>query len=1217
LKPLDLANTPLEGINLIEASAGTGKTYTIEGLFLRLILEKQLQVDQILVVTFTKAATEELKNRIRSKLLQAEKAFTNGERSDTLINALLDRMPNPNTAAALIHDALVNFDRAPIFTIHGFCARILFDHAFETSNLFDTELVTDSSEWEREVAEDFWRRHLYDAPLECISYLTQTLKGPSSFQQLLGKIGAADMNIIPQIDRPALESLPTFRKAYDRLRKQWFHARPAVKKALRDPSLSGTQYGSLKVDQKSKSITKRDRIILSLVENMDQFVAPNNTGFPLFKNFEKLTAQKIKTSARKGQTPPGHDFFNLCDTLFGCAADLEADLQQYLVYLKSRLLVLAPTELRSQKSQKNIQFFDDLLILVKQALLSERANPLANAVRLKYRAALVDEFQDTDSVQYEIFSRLFPDPDSLLFMIGDPKQAIYSFRGADIFSYLKAARDAQTQFTLTENWRSEPRLITAVNTLFSNVKHPFLIEDISFDPARAGKNHTGQTEEDITPMTVWYLDSRLYSDKGKPVTKTAATRLIAEAVAEEIYRIVKPQGRLWQPGDIAVLVRTNRQARLIKTCLSARGLPSVLHSTGNIFDSREAMEMEKILLSISAPNNPGLVKAALAMDMMGARGEDLLAADLNVDLWEDQMVRVREYAQLWQRSGFMQMFRTLMSREHIRQRLLSYTDGERRLTNVLHLAEIIHQESTRRNLGINGVLKWLAEQRDPHSPRLEEHQLRLESDAHAVTIVTIHKSKGLEYPVVFCPYGWEGSFVKDHDIIFHKPDASTNEQHLTMDLGSDSHATNLVSAQNELLAENIRLLYVALTRAKFKCYLAWGRINTAESSALAYLLHSETEAQTKRQPADRVAELKRQITAKSDAERLTELSMLAKRSNGTVEVVSLPGASDRYFSAPDAAAQSLHCRTFSGSVADSFRVSSYSALVSQRTADIDLPDRDATAEFVRAMDDGVAGQIQSNPSTTPEGIFAFPKGAHAGNFFHDLLEHLDYSAGTSDASYETIQHTLQAYGFDNSWQDVIADTLSHVLHVPLMPHWPELTLSAIEFGQRINEMEFYFPLKNIRPSTLQKVFKRHAHDQGGQDFPVQMEKLIFNPVGGFLKGYIDLVFEYQGRIFLVDWKSNYLGPTIDSYQHDALGVAMRAHYYILQYHLYVLALCEYLRLKNTAFRYENTFGGAVYLFIRGLDHRRSPEYGVYFDRPKATLINALGKSLIPDFEKFI
>jgi exodeoxyribonuclease V beta subunit len=1216
LKPLDLINCSLEGINLIEASAGTGKTYTIEGLFLRLILERQLQVDQILVVTFTKAATEELKDRVRTKLLQAEEAFTNGQSNDSLLDALLERMPNHGPAVASIHDALVNFDRAPIFTIHAFCARVLFEHAFETSNLFDTELVSDSSEWEREVAEDFWRRHLYDAPLECIGYLTRELRGPSSLQQLLGKIGAADINIIPQIGKPALDSLSAFRKAYDRVCKQWFCARTAVEKTLRDPALSGTQYGSLKALPKRESITKRDLNILSLIDDMDRYVAPNSTGFPLFNNFEKFTAQKLKTSTRKGHTPPSLNFFHLCDDLYRRAAKLETELQQHLVYLKARLLVSGPSELRAQKSQKNIQFFDDLLILVKQALVTKKGHPLADAVRHKYRAALVDEFQDTDSVQYEIFSRLFADQSSLLFMIGDPKQAIYSFRGADIFSYLKAAKDAQTKFTLSENWRSKPPLIAAINTLFSHVKRPFLFKDISFEPAQAGKNHEEKASEGITPMTLWYLDSRPYSDKAKPVTKTLATRLVAEAVADEIFRLVCSENGSCQPGDMAVLVRTNRQARIINTHLSARGLPSVLHSTGNIFDSREAMEIEKLLLSVSAPNKPEFLKAALAMDMMGARGEDLLTADLNLDQWEDQLIRIREYAQLWQRSGFMQMFRTLMNREQIRQRLLSFTDGERRLTNVLHLAEIIHQESMRRNLGMNGVLKWLAEQRDPKSPRLEEHQLRLESDAKAVNIVTIHKSKGLEYPVVFCPYGWEGSFVKDADIIFHKSDPCANQQHLTIDLGSESYATHLIHAQNELLAENIRLLYVALTRAKSKCYLAWGRINTAESSALAYLLHTENATFNDRQPVDMVAEVKRQVNAKSDADRLADLSMLAKRSNGCIEVVSLPEPSDGHLSAQSDRSEHLRCRNFSGSIDTSWRVSSYSALISRQSADIDLPDRDALEERVRHTSDRIESKIESPKAPVPNGIFAFPKGSRAGNFFHDLLEQLDYTAGSADAFKNIILHMLQAYGFDDTWQDIIADTVSHVLHVPLIPQLPELTLSAIGIHQRINEMEFYFPLNTIEPSTLQAVFRRHGHHQGRINFPVHLQKLTFSPVGGFMKGYIDLVFQYRHQFFLIDWKSNYLGPTIDSYHRDALDAVMHHNFYVLQYHIYVLALCQYLRQQNSGFQYQTDFGGVLYIFIRGIDHRRSPESGIYFERPEAALVSDLGQALIPDFEKF-
>ncbi|MDX1709017.1 MAG: 3'-5' exonuclease, partial [Desulfobacterales bacterium] len=835
----------------------------------------------------------------------------------------------------------------------------------------------------------------YDAPLECIAYLTQKLKGPAYFLKLLAKIGAAELDIIPQIRRPDLNALAPFRKAYQHIKQQWPASRQAVQKALADPALNGTHYGSLKPVQKSGTVSRRDLMILSLTNAMDQYVAPRNTGYPLFKDFEKFGAQKLKTSVRKGQMAPTHDFFMACDVLCKRAAELETELQQYLVYLKKKLLDIAPSELRAHKANQNVQFFDDLLMLVRQALISKKGNPLAEAVRLKYHAALVDEFQDTDSVQYDIFSRLFADSNSLLFMIGDPKQAIYSFRGADVFSYLKAARDARHSFTLTENWRSQPNLIGAVNTLFSNVKTPFLFKDISFQPAIAGQKQVAKLPDGPPPLTLWYLDSRAHSQQDKPVTKTAATRLIAEAVAEEICRIAHPETGHWQPGDIAVLVRTNRQARRVKTCLSAKGLPSVLYSTGNIFDSHEAMEIEKILLSICEPDNLRLLNAALAMDMMGAQAGQLQSADINIQQWQDILIRIRQYHQLWRQSGFMQMFRTLLNRENVRQRLLPFADGERRMTNVLHLAEIIHQESIQRHLGIRATVKWLAEQRDARSPRLEEHQLRLESDAQAINIVTIHKSKGLEYPVVFCPYGWEGSFVKDSEIIFHRPAARGKDPRLMMDLGSADYAANLVYAQNELLAENIRLLYVALTRAKQKCYLVWGRINTAESSALAYLLHVKKDTPVELPTADRVSDLKQQIRALSDAQRLADLAALAKKSLNSIEVLALPESSDRRFWARTEDADPLSCRTFKGRIDTGWRVSSYSALVSRQIADIDQPDRDALGTMTRILTDMETDDIDLQQSAARDSIFAFPKGSRAGNFFHDIFEHLDYTDASS------------------------------------------------------------------------------------------------------------------------------------------------------------------------------------------------------------------------------
>jgi exodeoxyribonuclease V beta subunit len=1212
LKPLDLINTPLEGINLIEASAGTGKTYTIEGLFLRLILEKQLPVDQILVVTFTNAATEELRDRIRTKLLQAENAFYRGTSTDNFLRDLLKHQKDHLIAVDLIHDALVEFDKSSIFTIHGFCAKILYEHAFETANLFDTELISDQTEWVREVAEDFWRKNFYDAPLELVGFFTDKIKGPGYFWQLLNKMRAAEMKTIPKISQPPLKNVTPFRNAYRCLKDQWPLARNAVISALGDPALNAIQYGSLEPDENGPGMTKRDIKIRSLIDAMEKYVAPDSSGFPLFENFEKFTDQKIKKAVKKNRLPPAHDFFKTCDQVYRKAADLQTELENYFVWLKTRLFDYASSELMARKAQKNIQFFDDLLVLVKKALAAKSGNPLAEAIRQKYKAALVDEFQDTDDIQYEIFSRLFSTKDSLLFMIGDPKQAIYGFRGADIFSYLKAARHARAKFTLPDNWRSEPALISAVNTIFSNVKDPFIFEEIPFADARPGKKQLSAATGSITPLTLWYLDSRAHAQPNKPITKTESVRLIGGAVADEIGRIVTTESEPWQPGDIAVLVRTNRQAQLVKNFLSAKGIPAVLYSTGRIFDSREASEFETILRSISSPSNLEYLKAALAMDMMGAKGEALLPTGSDIRQWENRRAAFHQYFQVWQRSGFMAMFRMVLNREKIRQRLLAFADGERRLTNVLHLAEILHQESIKRNFGITGVLKWLAEQRNVQSTGLEEHQLRLESDERAVKIVTIHKSKGLEYPVVFCPYGWEGSFVKDDEIIFHQQDGD-DDQRLTLDLGSDARGLNLIHAQNELLAENVRLLYVALTRAKSKCYLAWGRIKTADSSALAYLLHGSDRPKMDYRSEDLVADLNKHVRGKLDEDRIEDLNRLAEKSGGTIEVFALPQHADRVFFEQADTAEAMVCRKFSGEIDRTWKISSYSSLISRRTTDIDLPDRDAFADFFGPLTGTPEKWIDSRESIEHNNIFDFPKGSRAGNFFHDIFEHLDYTSCSPDVLKQPVQHMLQVHGFDRRWQPIVAETISHVLDVPLKADKPELTLSSIALKDRINEMEFYFPLNPVVPQTLHPVFQQHGHIGGIGNFPIMLEKLVFSPVAGFMKGYIDLIFQYQGQFFLIDWKSNYLGATIDSYRTSTIRQTMQESYYILQYHLYVLALCQYLRQRNPGFRYESDFGGVFYLFIRGVDRRRGPQFGIYDDCPQPALINALGKALIPGF----
>ncbi|MBL7179404.1 MAG: exodeoxyribonuclease V subunit beta [Desulfobacterales bacterium] len=1205
MKPFDLANSPLAGTFLIEASAGTGKTYTIAGLYLRLILEERLLPGQILVVTFTKAATAEIKDRIRNKLLQAKSAFLSGSSTDDFVDTIVKKHDNPPLAVQLIQDALFDFDKSAVFTIHGFCQRILQENAFEAQSLFDTELVTDPSDLTQEIVDDFWRNRFYTLPPEFISYALQKISGPEFFLRLLDQKKAPEIKIVPDVEQPALTSLDDFRKIFNTLKDLWPVSRTGVMQLLKAAALNEKVYGSIKTKAEQPGVSARDLKVVSMAEAMDRYVDAKCTGFPLFENFEKFTVTKLITSTRKNHTPPSHELFDLCEELYQKGVGLEKEMERYLLFLKSECFKFVETELSARKKQANIQFFDDLLLMVKRALEDKGGNALAAAIANKYRAALVDEFQDTDSVQYEIFSRLFASKQNALFMIGDPKQSIYSFRGADIFSYMKAARQADSKYTLIENWRSTPALIKAVNTIFSNVQTPFIFKKIPFEEGIPGEKSKAVTGD--APLTLWYLPF----DKATSLNKTEATELIAAAVAAEISRLmaVDPGGGSGhetvdiKSGDIAVLVRTNRQAKVIKTHLAAKRIPAVIYGAGNVFDTHEALEMERILASISEPVNERLFRSALVTDMMGVSGQELDLGSEEAHWWQARLGAFREYFQVWQQYGFIRMFRLMTAGEKVRGRLLSFPDGDRRLTNVLHLAEILHQESISKKLGITGLIRWLSEQTQAVLSESEVHQLRLESDEHAVKIITIHKSKGLEFPVVFCPFGWDGSLIKRKEVSFHE---NTENNTLTLDIDAGPNSRHRVQAQNELLAENLRLLYVALTRAKKRCYLVWGSFKTAQTSALAYLFHCDRTHADGASGDDIVSALmKSGISIKKSQEFMADLEHLANRSEGSIELVSMPLETHQEYHPRKARGQKRFCRQFTGNIDTTWKVASYSYLISKRSFDQALPDRDTYGDASR--------NIPAYRRDVPENadIFSFPAGTRTGLFFHDIFEHLDFASNDPAQRKKLVTDKLKAYGFDANWQAPVNTMIQKVLVTPLPSGTTPLTLSSVQCQDRINEMEFYFPLKSITPQTLKTIFKTRAGVDISADFPQRIDKLSFPLAKGFMKGYIDLVLHAKGRYFLVDWKSNFLGSRLENYDRAALNQTMHNDYYILQYHLYTLALHRYLQSRVPGYRYETDFGGVFYIFIRGVDPDFGPDFGIYKDLPAADTIAALGRALIP------
>ena len=1187
MNPFDLQNSPLTGTNLIEASAGTGKTYTLSGLFLRLILEKSLTVDRILVVTFTEAATDELKDRIRRKLREAITVFSEGYGDDDFLVGLLERQENPDKGLELLKAAIRDFDESAIFTIHSFCKRMLHEYAFESGSLFDTELLTDQEALRREIVEDFWRRHFYAASPLFVNYAVKNIS-PDKLRLLLRNT-LPDIRIIPDTDIPdSGDQEEAYKSVFEAVSRAWLSAKSEVSEILlNDKGLNRSKYKASN--------------ILTWISDMDRVIGLGSDNPFLFEKFEKFTTSVLSESVKKNSVAPSHSFFDLCETLRLRQSELCAVFDLALIGLKIRLFQYAETELRRRKETQNIRFFDDLLLNLHDALRGENKKSLAEQIRSQFKAALIDEFQDTDPIQYEIFNTIFGGADAMLFLIGDPKQAIYAFRGADVFAYMNAKTHADSAYTLLENWRSDPALISAVNAIFSRSDKPFIYDEIPFrDAIPASKKSDPKVISSDPPMRIWFANASDIENTGKAIPKGKANRLIVSAVAAEISRLLTPPptpprngegrplprplpetergdspcpfregGRGVRSADIAVLVLRNQEAALIQKALSDLNIPSVLHSTGNLFDSYEAIETERVLSGIAEPHSERNIRAALATDIMGMSGMEMLSDDESA--YEQRLIPFKDYYDLWHRRGFIRMFQEMMRREKVMPRLMKLPDGERRITNLLHLAEVLHQVYAEKKLSMTGLVKWLSEQKHPDTPRSEEHQLRLESDAHAVRIVTVHKSKGLEYPIVFCPFMWNDFKVSEPPFLFHD---ENHARQMTLDLGSPEIEHHQEFAEKERLAENLRLLYVALTRAKHRCYLVWGRFNKCEASGMAYLLHN--------------------FKPLSDQEILDDLSEIRDNSGENIFISEISAESGQPYSPLSEDIPELRCRKFTRIIDQSFRVSSFSSLVMRQQHGAELPDYDAA--------DREKSRVQD---VLPFSIHAFPRGAKTGLFLHEVFQHSDFTGDLS--GMETlVAEKLKAYNFEDIWQKTICEMVQKVLATPL----DGFSLSQITNEQRLNELEFYFPLKLISPKTLKDIFSDYSRHEVLSDFPEQLERLYFSPVKGFMKGFMDLVFEADGRFYLADWKSNFLGGQLEDYHPGALTGAMTKDFYILQYHLYTLALHQYLRVRIPDYCYETHFGGVFYIFLRGVDPAVNPEFGIFRDKPPEALINALSEKLI-------
>jgi exodeoxyribonuclease V beta subunit len=1220
----NLAHSHLGGFNLIDASAGTGKTYAICALVMRLLLEKSLGIDQVLVVTYTEAATEDLRQRIRQKLRQTLQALEKNQSDDPFLQEYLPLIANTDDAKQQVADALRGFDEAAICTIHSFCQRMLLENSFESNTLFDSELVADDSHILREVAEDYWRLNFYNESDLFSQYAAEQINPDILYNFLTTFLPHPALKFVPAFEPDdlcfkvsALEK--EYRAAYKAVCEAWSKARAEASK-------------DLLYSEALNRITYRKEKIPALLAAMEAMAAAGKPSTILFDDFKLLTRGTIISKTKSKHTPNTLPFYDLCENLQQCHSALVQQYDSCLIAKKKKLTEFFRSEFDKRKEQQNIFSFDDLLRKVHGAISGVGGVTFARNIAEKYRAVLIDEFQDTDPLQLEIFTTICKDR-TPLFLIGDPKQAIYSFRGADIFTYMDAAASTQlVPYTLNVNHRSTPGLVKAVNTLFSSASLPFVYDAITFQPVEPAPK---EKPESLTidgrqepPFIVWHISKKGSGANKEKLTKTVARQIIITAVAAEITNLLALaadnrayiDSRKLLPGDIAILVRKNDEARKMQEALTARQVPSVLHSGENLFVTWEAREMTLLLEGVGTPGSLPMVKTALLTRIIGLEAATidpvLPGSESMIEKW---LLRFRNYHEIWNRHGFIQMFWTIMAENQVRERLLAMKNGERSLTNFLHLAEVLHQEAAERGLNITALIDYLHEKIADQQTKNVEHQLRLESDADRVKIITIHKAKGLEYPVVFCPFTWEGSRLSSAaSCICHLREGSDTKSELVFDVGSPDLNKHLQLAREEELAENLRLLYVALTRAVHRCYLFWGSFKGADTSAPAYLLHQGPAAVAARTGPDLKTYVTKRYASMSDEEIGSDLQSLARTSGDTISVRSSPAISADRLLMPKDTNIDLRCREFTGTVAADWKISSFSSLISSRPVSARLiPDIEET---LPGRDDfplePTPHEKKQSPAIKKHDIFSFPHGPEAGTMLHDLLEKIDFSIMADNAGQNLVYKKLQQYGYDSAWAPALTQMLIHLAKVSLHHEIPQLQFSNIPKENCLHELEFYYPLTRIIPETLKSVFGSKALNVAYPEFETfmdqQLDKLTFSPSMGFMKGFIDLVFKFGSKYYLVDWKSNYLGAATSDYHRDRLNDIMVSGFYFLQYHIYCLALYLYLENRLPGFDYATHFGGVFYVFLRGIDHRLGADYGIFHGLPTLSLMDSLRANLIAE-----
>ena len=1154
----------LRGVSMVEASAGTGKTYTIAMLVVRLIVEFDLPIEKILIVTFTKAATQELSDRIRKRLKETQRCILGEENScdDETLLIWIQSLKDRKGAVEKITAALQDIDMAPVFTIHGFCQRALKEYALLAGSVPEVEVIPDLSTIKTEISEDFWRKIIYPLPGKICGAVIDSFPKPASLFYSVFPSSSYFTHIEPAFT-PFEEAMESFNKTYIRLSTAW----PKVRDELYERFTNLVIEGKLK-----KDISKGFE---SWWNGVNAYFSGTQDGFPLHLHwlqdkgfYDQIHGGKVRKQEKK-------------DALVAEMALPDADITSLLeskealiLSLRCSFAMFLQKELQKRMENTGRISYDDIIYKLHSALLGANGQELRKQLKIQYGAALIDEFQDTDMQQWQIFSSIFAGKGHFLYLIGDPKQSIYRFRGADILSYFQARKSADRLLSLNTNYRSHPAMVHAVNTLFERRSKPFYYDEnrmpfLAVDGADE-KSHRFLVDEDgeYHPLICCQLHENAEKETGKWSGGETAVRVCGFIVAE-IIRILNGGLQICEkshdgtnkniplhPSDIAVLVRNNDHAEEYRNALAAAKVPAVVSSKHSVFISEEVHEVFLLMRAVLEPGDVQLLKNSMALPWFGCTANELLEIWDSMEKFTAFQERFASYLDDWRNGGVMLMLRHVIDKEAVYENLGKTGRAERKIANIVHLMEILQLTETENRYGPLQLLEWL--QKKIENPPKED-ELRLEKDEDAVNIVTMHGAKGLEYSIVFTPYLWHcRDEKKDGDslVYFDRGEA-------LLDLGSESFAIRQEKLHFETQAEDMRLLYVAITRAKLCCYLFWADVagvagKTADSfdSALGYLLFAN-----------------QQIDFEGQIDMVKECVHLA----GGKHLLFTGEEEQQPYQTGERQRLQLDARKNRRDKLDtSWQMTSYSAL---------------STTSLHEETDMVSSSVSTEESASETLQFAeLPSGAHFGNVVHDLFEEIAFADFLDPFKHlDAVGERCRKYGVDvdDDGVHLIARMLQQVVQTPIKPFSSDAKkpffLADFQPQKCMKEMNFYFHLKKGQTGQINHIL---AGDR-------TVLPLLEKEIAGYLKGFIDLVFECDGVFYIADYKTNNLGDSLASYREDALIEAMASHNYGLQLWIYALVLHTYLQNTLPGYSYEQHFGGVYYFFVRGM----KSGYGVYGNRP--------------------